>query len=169
MGILGLLALTFVVSCKGKTASPADPGAQVTVHANETVNSIRYYKGGWYGLPPNWKYDLTIDFTKFVSGNFQVSAKHPDALCFKAGTLSLAQANALLAIYSQMQLQPVPPGPVIVDLGEESIEIKTLEGHTYKYYLEKDGISPGQTYVINPTAMRDFMENLDASLAIACQ
>lgn len=164
------LSLNLLAGCKSKTNNnPADGAVNTTgTPGTEVIVSAKYFKGGWFSPAPNWSHDMTIDFLQYTNGAYKVSAKDTDPLCFKSGSLTVADAQQMIGLYSQMILY-VSTGPKLADAGVEYIEIKTQSGKITKYHLQNTEVPAGEVYVSNPEAMSDFLQDLEASLAIACQ
>jgi hypothetical protein len=154
------------VSCKSKTNN-TDPAAGANGQATEVVVEIKYYRGGWYGPQPNWSHDMKIDFLQYSNGQYQVTAKHTDSLCFKTGGITVSEVNDLFTVYQQILLL-TSTGVTLPDLGNEYVEIKTQSGVTRKYHLLNGNVPSGEQYITNPQALRDFMQDLEDSLATAC-
>jgi len=171
--IVTILSVALLAGCKGKSnndSGDAGVGGLGGTPGTEVVTSITYFKGGWFSPPPNWSHDMTINFLKYntVTSEYEIKAKHADALCFKSGGINVAEAQQLISLYSQMILF-VSTGPKLADAGLEYIEVKTQSGKTTRYHLQNTEVPAGELYVSNPDAMSDFMQDLEASLATACQ
>lgn len=154
------------VSCKSKSNSDPAAGAGAT-GTTDVIVELKYFRGGWFGPSPNWSHDMTIDFLVYNAGEYKVTAKHTDPLCFKSGGITVAEVNSLITVYSQMILM-ASTGITLPDLGNEYVQIKTQEGIIRKYHLLNGNVPFGELYSTNPQALRDFLQDLEASLAVAC-
>lgn len=169
--ILTFLGVALLAGCKSKSNNDSGDGGTVGgtgVPGTEVIVSAKYFRGGWFSPPPNWSHDMTIDFLQYNNGSYKVSAKHADSLCFKSGGLTVAEAQQLITLYTQMILF-ASTGPKVADAGVEYLEVKTQSGKLTKYHLQNTEVPAGELYVSNPEAMRDFLQDLEGSLATACQ
>lgn len=154
-------------SAPNVAGSGTDPGA-----TQDVIYSFRYFEGADGPLPsssPNFKTDMTIDFTTYNNGKYGLSAKHTDSLCFKSSDgFSVDQANQLISLYSQLKLY-VAQGPVTADLGQEYIEIKTKAGITRKFFLDVNSTPVGELYASNPNDLVAFLKSVEGAMAVGCQ
>lgn len=170
--IIVILA-AFNLGCSGSLKSNSGPDAnKSSVDPVELIVEIKYFKGGYYTADPvNWSHDMTLDFLKWnaTAGAYEVRAKHPDPLCSKGGYITPDQVTQMMDIYHKMVLFTAHSPLLVVDAGEETIQVKTENGSVRRYHLMSTTAPDGEQYVENPQPIRDFLRALWESLPTACQ
>lgn len=143
---------------------------KILIAKSDTIAEIKYFHGGWYGLPtaPNWSHDMTFTFNE--NGTVGIDAKIPeDELCGKAGSLSVAEKNELLTLVNNMKLGSMQFG--MIDGGVHMLTIKTKSGDITNIYLpNSDFVGEDQLYAIEGgEAVRDKLAEIFDGLAMYCQ
>jgi hypothetical protein len=164
-----LLGAALVTACGRKDDKTNGNVPTDVTQQSETVATFKYYKGGFYPPPnqPNWSHDMTITFT---TSGFFIDARQTDPLCSSSGTFSQAQATELFDLVSKLVVSvKAPGGPQVADAGVEYVEITLQNGQVRKYHLLNMEVPVGELFAVNPTDLRNYLLNLEASLPVACQ
>lgn len=170
--ISSVFVVAFMVAgCKGKSSSnTADVGGSATgtTTTQDVIISLHYFRGGGFAPNPTWDRDMTIDFLSFNNSQYLVTAEVADPLCFKTGGITVAETSDLFYLYSNLLLM-TSNGPQTADYGVEYIEVTTSTGIVRRFYLDNHEVPAGEQFAINPNALSDYLKDLEASLAVACQ
>lgn len=156
-----VLALTTLISACGSSHYGDDGGETVKAL---TAKTLHYYRGG--GLIGGWTHDLNMDFTQ--TDAIHVTAKTQDPLCFKSGTLTLQQSTDLNNLIRSLVLKRATQ-PAALDVGSEYVEMVATDGSTIKINLFEISTEKNDIYAENGDELSDFLQDIDAGLATACQ
>lgn len=163
-------ALSISCSKKSNNDAGSTPGAGGNNNTTNVILRMQYFKGGFFVPPgtPSWSHDLTIDFTQFNAG-YLVTAEHTDSLCFYGdGKLTETETTTFLNLVRNLQLY-ISSGPILADAGVEYIEFTMQDNSKRRYHLLNAEVPAGQYYANNPADVRNFLQDLHASLPEACQ
>lgn len=159
--ILCVISALMTTGC-GKKAKSAPGAAAAQANQGKVVAHVQYFKGDAAGA----EIDLEIDFTD--PNEFLVSAQPSDPLCTKEdGEMTRAGATDLFELVSNLQLL-VSSGPSPAGTDIEYIKITSVDGSVAKYHLDNVEVPAGEYYAINPSALSDFLQDLNTSLPEAC-
>jgi hypothetical protein len=131
--------------------------------SQDLIVSYKYFRGGWYGISPNWSHDMTIDFLNFKDNKYRITAKLADPFCIKAGGITMTETTQLLQLYSSLLLM-TSTGPQTADFGVEYVELKTSTGIVRRYYLDNHEVPAGAQYASNPNELSTFLKELHSKL-----
>lgn len=171
--LAAVTAAIFITGCDGIDSNFITPKLSDNVQKNsltqvnpEGLKSIRYFKGGWYGLAPNWSHDFTVTFN--IDGSAQVAAEVADEYCGKSGGLNMGEARTLVNTLIGLELE-TSTGFASVDQGHETVELEYTDGSSQIIYLAHDEAPKGFPVAVNGSELSTLLQAIDDSLAMWCQ
>lgn len=168
--------LNFTFRDGRRTAMVALQAAQLQIRSivedlkngcSPTISELRYFRGGWFGIAPNWKHDFTIYFGRTANGYTPVSGKYPDPFCFRSGSLDEASASSVLGLVNGLQLA-VSDGQMGADAGVETVELRYGDGQTKTIHLMRIEAPAKALYALNPEMLSRVLNMVGDNLAVGC-
>jgi hypothetical protein len=132
------------------------------------VESISFYKGGFFAGPgePSWSHDLVIEFG--VDGLATVHAKDLDPLCGKEGVLSNPERDQLVSLIRSVSFD-VSSGIKTQDQGVEVLKINGRRGEAMAIHLLDGEVPAGQFVASNGAQLAQYLKSIDENLQRVCQ
>lgn len=139
-----------LIGCSDSSLNSSNGGDSDDTGTNQSsstsIDSVGYFYGGWFPAPglPSFSYDAKISFD-----SLSVSLKDPNGGCDYQISLTQEEADNILALINEMEVEEILENPVRADGGTEYIEIFKRDGSSYKAYIDHLEAPPGELRITN--------------------